>query len=179
MCGSPTFSFRVDVLDAVTAFFAFVIMSGKRFSTPLVAFLTASSSKASDRKKVARDPVGGDTVETLERFQTAEHVRPINTGRASERGPAHQRLGFEPRTINVHMTRLQSIFDAARREGLMQRSPVSDAKRPKVARRPKWTILTPVEIAAVMKAFDKLIAEAETDAERAWRRTAKAMTVTT
>ena len=42
----------------------------------------------------------------------------------------------------------------------------------------RWTILAPVEIVAVLRAFDELVAEAATEAERAWRQTAKAMTMT-
>jgi integrase len=39
------------------------------------------------------------------------------------------------------------------------------------------TIVSPAEIAVLMRAFDDLIAGAETDTERAWRQTAKAMTM--
>jgi integrase len=81
-----------------------------------------------------------------------------------------------PRTLGGHLTRLHSIFDAARRQGLVQANPVSDAERPRVPRS-RWTILSPVEIAAVMRALDEMIEEADTDAARAWRETAKAMTM--
>lgn len=110
-------------------------------------------------------------------FFGSKKLAEITTSDVSEYVVKKRAAGFEPRTINVHLTRLNSIFDAARREGLVTRSPVADAKRPKVSKKPHWTILTPVEIAAVMKAFDELIAEAETDTERAWRQTAKTMTV--
>jgi hypothetical protein len=81
-----------------------------------------------------------------------------------------------PRTLGGHLTRLHSIFDAARRQGLVQANPVSDAERPRVPRS-RWTILSPVEIAAAMRALDERIEEADTDAARAWRETAKAMTM--
>ena len=93
---------------------------------------------------------------------------------------AWKRRGKEPlspRTLGGHLTRLHSIFDAARRQGLVQANPVSDAERPRVPRS-RWTILSPVEIAAVMRALAELAEEAEDETERAWRRTAKAMAVT-
>jgi integrase len=54
---------------------------------------------------------------------------------------------------------------------------VSDAERPRVPRS-RWTILSPVQIAAVMRALDELIEGAESKTDRVWRQTAKAMTVT-
>jgi integrase len=84
-----------------------------------------------------------------------------------------------PQTLNQHMTRLNSIFNSALRRpelGVVV-NPVALAVRPKVPKS-RWTILSPVEISSVMRAFDELIEEAETEAERAWRQTAKAMTMT-
>jgi integrase len=83
------------------------------------------------------------------------------------------------RTVNQHVTRLHSIFESARThpELAVRENPVSLAERPS-ARKSRWTILTPTEIAAVMDAFDYLISEAATDGERAWTRTAKVMTRT-
>jgi integrase len=92
---------------------------------------------------------------------------------------AGKRRGKEPlgpRTLNLHLTRLNSIFDAARRRGIVASNPVSDAERPRVPKS-RWTILSPVEIAEVMRAFDELVDEAESEAERRWRQTARAMTV--
>src|SRR4051794_4345054 len=54
---------------------------------------------------------------------------------------------------------------------------VSDAERPRVPKS-RWTILSPVQIGAVMRALDELIDETAADVERAWRPTAKAMTGT-
>jgi integrase len=84
-----------------------------------------------------------------------------------------------PRTVNQHMTRLHTIFEAARRYPNLgvRENPVSLAERP-MAPRSRWTILTPSEIAAVMDAFDYLIMEAKTPEERAWCQTAKVMTCT-
>jgi site-specific recombinase XerD len=101
----------------------------------------------------------------------------ITTGDVDAYVAAKRKAGLGPRTLGVHLTRLGSIFDAARRAQLVRVNPVSDAKRPRVPKS-RWTILSPVEISAVMRAFDDLIAEAATEAERAWRETAKAMTVT-
>jgi hypothetical protein len=64
-----------------------------------------------------------------------------------------------PRTLGGHLTRLHSIFDAARRQGLVEANPVSDAERPRVPRS-RWTILSPVEIATVMRALDDMVEEA-------------------
>lgn len=89
---------------------------------------------------------------------------------------AKRRAGLGPRTLNTHVTRLGSIFDMARRQGLVPVNPVSDAERPRVPKT-RWTILSPVEIAAVLRALDELADEAGSKSERAWRRTAKAMTV--
>jgi integrase len=90
---------------------------------------------------------------------------------------AKRRAGLAALTINLHLTRLRSIFDEARRQGLLTLNPVSDAERPRVPKA-RWTILVPAEIAAVMRAFDELVAEAVSDEDRAWRQTAKAMAVT-
>jgi hypothetical protein len=39
----------------------------------------------------------------------------------------------------------------------------------------RWTILSPVEIAVTLNAFDRLIATANTNEERAWRETCRTM----
>jgi hypothetical protein len=72
-----------------------------------------------------------------------------------------------PQTLNGHMTRLGSIFDAARKrlELGVRENPVALAERPRVPKS-RWTILSPVEIGAVMRAFDEL-------AERRRRRSSK------
>jgi integrase len=88
-----------------------------------------------------------------------------------------RKAGLAPRTLCIHLTRLGSIFDTARRQGLIQANPVKDAERPRVPRS-RWTILSPAEIASVTRALDALIAEDATEDGRAWRQTAKAMTVT-
>jgi integrase len=88
---------------------------------------------------------------------------------------AKESLG--PRTLNLHISRLHSIFDQARRQRLVQTNPVKDVERPRVPKS-RWTILSAVEIAAVMRAFEELIGEAGNEVERAWRQTAKAMAVT-
>jgi integrase len=51
-----------------------------------------------------------------------------------------------------------------------------DCDRPKVPKS-RWTILSPVEIAATLRAFDQLLAETDDETERAWLSTAKAMFV--
>lgn len=90
---------------------------------------------------------------------------------------AKMRSGLGARTLNQHLARLRSIFDTARRQGLVTSNPVTDAARPRVPK-VRWTILLPSEIAAVMRAFDELIGEAANDTELRWRETAKAMVTT-
>jgi integrase len=103
----------------------------------------------------------------LTEITTAEIDRYV----ASKRRGPHP-LG--PRTLGLHLTRLGSIFDSARRQGVVPSNPVTDAERPRVPKT-HWTILLPVEIATVMAAFDDLIAEADSEPVREWRQTAKAM----
>jgi integrase len=89
---------------------------------------------------------------------------------------AKKRQGFGPRTLGLHLTRIGQILDSARKQELVTVNVARDCERPKVPKS-RWTILSPVEIAATLRAFDRLIVEAETEEERAWRETCKAMFV--
>ncbi len=100
----------------------------------------------------------------------------ITTGDIDAYVAAKRKGGFGPQTLGLHLTRIGSILDSARKQGLVSVNVAKDAERPKVPRS-RWTILSPVEISRLLNAFDELIGEAEGD-ERAWRETAKAMLVT-
>ena len=80
------------------------------------------------------------------------------------------------RTLNLHVSRLGAILEMAVKDGLIRVNPVRGATRPKVPRS-RWTVLSPVEVTAVLNAFDAMIAES-TGEDRAWAETAKAMVVT-
>lgn len=87
-----------------------------------------------------------------------------------------RRAGFGPRTLGLHLTRIGQILDSARKQGLVTGNVAKDCERPKVPKS-RWTILSPVEIAATLRAFDELILEADGDNERVWRMTARTMVV--
>ena len=100
----------------------------------------------------------------------------MTTGDIDAYVAAKRKAGFGPQTLGLHLTRIGSILDSARKQGLVSVNVAKDAERPRVPRS-RWCILSPVEIAATLRAFDELIVEAETDEERAWRETCKTMIV--
>jgi integrase len=83
---------------------------------------------------------------------------------------------LSPSTINLHMTRLGTLFDAARRRGLVQTNPVKDAERPTVPKS-RWTVLMPHEVSAVLRALDEHVLEAPDDTKRRWRELARVITM--
>jgi integrase len=70
------------------------------------------------------------------------------------------RAGLGPRTIMRQLNVLGLLFKAAEKQGLVHRNPVRLVERPREPRR-RWTILTPVQVAAVEQAFRELIDEAD------------------
>ena len=78
-----------------------------------------------------------------------------------------RKQGLAPRTRNRHLNLLSLLFKAAERRGLVRSNPVSAVERPREPRR-RWTILSPVEIGRVERAFSELAAEADEEEERAW-----------
>jgi integrase len=78
-----------------------------------------------------------------------------------------RKAGLAPRTVNRHLNLLHEIMRAAVRQKLVKANPVADVDRPKEARR-RWTILSPVEIGRVERAFGELAAAADDEADRAW-----------
>jgi integrase len=89
---------------------------------------------------------------------------------------AKRRQGYAPRTLNRHLNLLSELFNAAARRGLVRSNPVAAVDRPKEPRK-HWRILSPVEVGAVVRAFDELIAEALAD-ERAWLEQARVVFLT-
>jgi integrase len=82
-----------------------------------------------------------------------------------------------PRTLNRHLNLLHALFKAAQAAELVRSNPVSAIERPREPRR-RWTILSPVEIGRVERAFLELAAEAETALERAWIKQARVVFLT-
>jgi site-specific recombinase XerD len=88
-----------------------------------------------------------------------------------------RRAGLSPASCNRQLNVLSLIVRAALRRGLIGTNPSLLVDRPKERRR-KWRIFTPVEVGAVERAFDELIAEAETDRDRDDRRVVRVMFLT-
>ena len=58
-----------------------------------------------------------------------------------------------PASLNRDITLLHDIFKSAKREGLVESNPAEDVERPRIIQR-KWRILQPVEVGAVLNAFE-------------------------
>src|SRR5215204_2946897 len=78
--------------------------------------------------------------------------------------------------IEGHLNLLHSLLKAAEGRGLVRSNPVSAVERPREPRR-RWTILSPVEVARVERAFVDLVNEAKGE-ERAWREQARVVFLT-
>jgi integrase len=92
---------------------------------------------------------------------------------------SHKRQGaspLAPRTINRHLNLLHLLFEAAGEEELIRSNPVSKKLRAREPRR-RWTILSPVEIGRVERAFVELVEQVE-GAERTWREQARVVFLT-
>jgi integrase len=84
--------------------------------------------------------------------------------------------GLQPRTLNRHLNLLHALFKSAEAGKLVRSNPVSAVERPREPRR-RWTILTPVEVRRVERAFQELADEAETE-ERTWIEQARTVFLT-
>jgi integrase len=84
--------------------------------------------------------------------------------------------GLGPRTVNRHLNLLSLILGSAVKRQFIASNPMQFVDRPPEPRR-RWRILTPIEVRAVEKAFDELIAEAK-DEERAWCETCRVVFLT-
>ena len=92
---------------------------------------------------------------------------------------AMRRAGYSPRTLNRHLNLLSKMYVTAlrRRPPLAHSNPVTMVDRPREPRN-RWTILTPVEIGSIARAFAELV-EAEVDPfERRWLEQARVVFVT-
>jgi len=87
-----------------------------------------------------------------------------------------RKQGLAPRSRNRHLNLLHSLFKAAEGRGLVRSNPVSAVERPREPRR-RWTILSPVEIGRVERAFAELMDEGEEE-ERSWREQARVVFLT-
>jgi site-specific recombinase XerD len=83
--------------------------------------------------------------------------------------------GLQARTLNRHLNLLHALFRAAEGRELVRSNPVSAVDRPREPRR-RWTILTPVEIGRVERAFREL-ADEDPD-ERVWIEQARVVFLT-
>jgi integrase len=82
-----------------------------------------------------------------------------------------RREGLQPRTLNRQLNLLNLILGAALRQQLVRLNPVGAIDRPREPRR-RWTILTPMEIGRIERAFLEL------DEEQAWREQARLVFLT-
>ncbi len=87
-----------------------------------------------------------------------------------------RRKGYAPRTLNRHLNLLSKILGTAVRRQLVRFNPVPSVERPREPRK-RWTILSPLEISQVERAFNELIADAEGE-ERSWTEQARAVFLT-
>jgi integrase len=82
---------------------------------------------------------------------------------------------LEPRTLNRHLNLLHALFKAAEGRELVRSNLVSAVDRPREPRR-RWTILTPVEIGRIERAFREL-ADEDPD-QRVWIEQARVIFLT-
>lgn len=90
---------------------------------------------------------------------------------------AKRRDGYGPATLNRHLNLLSALFTAAAKRQLVRANPVALVERPREPRR-RWTILTPVEIGLVARAFAELAGAAVDEAERTWILQARVVFIT-
>ena len=90
---------------------------------------------------------------------------------------ALRKKGLSPATRNRQLNVLSLIVRSALRQRKMTENPVPLVERPKERLR-KWRIFSPAEVGRIERAFDDLIAEAETDRDRADIRVVRLMFLT-
>jgi integrase len=100
----------------------------------------------------------------------------IDVGKLDAYLARKRRAELAPRSPLRHLYLQHSLFKAAQGRGLIRSNPVWAVERPREPRR-RWTILSPVEIGRVERAFVELVDEAEEE-ERAWREQARVVFLT-
>src|SRR5436309_2514328 len=142
-----------------------IVYSGKRGKTFGIRYPDANGLKRSTREGY-ESIIERHLIPELGRLQLAA-IDACELDRYLDRKKA-----LAPRTRNRHLNLLHSLFKAAEGRGLVRSNPVSAVERPREPRR-RWTILSPVEIGRVERAFAELAGEADEDEERAWREQAR------
>jgi integrase len=114
---------------------------------------------------------------TRESYETIieRHLKPalghlrlevVDVGQVERYLAAKRREGLRPRTLNRQLNLLNLIMSAAVRRQLVRMNPVTSVDRPREPRR-RWTILSPVEVGRVERAFSDL-SSLTVEIERAW-----------
>lgn len=81
---------------------------------------------------------------------------------------AKVREGLALKTVNNHLLTLRVMLTRAVRWRLLHSNPVADADRPRL-NQPDMRVLTEEEIAALWRAYDELLAEADAREQPRWR----------
>lgn len=88
-----------------------------------------------------------------------------------------RRAGYGPGTLNRHLNLLSKLYVSALRRQLVRFNPVPSVERPREPRR-RWTILSPVEVGSVERAFGELAAGARDAVDLAWLEQARVVFLT-
>jgi len=96
----------------------------------------------------------------------------LDVGHVDQYLAAKRRDGLQPRTLNRHLNLLNLIMSAAVRRQLVRLNPVTAVDRPREPRR-RWTILSPVEVGRIERAFLEVEGE-----DQAWREQARVVFLT-
>jgi integrase len=96
----------------------------------------------------------------------------LDVGHVEQYLAAKRRDRLQPRTLNRHLNLLNLIMSAAVRRQLVRVNPVTAVDRPREPRR-RWTILSPVEVGRIERAFLEVEGE-----DQAWREQARVVFLT-
>jgi integrase len=105
------------------------------------------------------------------------HLRPeqIDAGQVERYLAGKRREKLQPRTLNRQLNLLNLIMAAAVKRQLVRVNPIGLVDRPREPRR-RWTILSPVEVGRVERAFAELAVS--DDVERGWLEEARVVFLT-
>jgi integrase len=102
----------------------------------------------------------------------------VDVGRVDRYLAAKRREGLQPRTLNRQLNLLNLVMAAAVRRQLVRVNPVTGIDRPREPRR-HWTILSPLEVGRVERAFAELSSvTGVTASDRAWLEQARVIFLT-